>query len=917
MTILQIQALQYARLGLAVFPLHTIANGKCSCGRADCSSPGKHPRTMNGVKSATTDAAQVKQWWEKWPDSNIGIATGQQSGVFVIDIDGQAGEKSLEVATKELGELPASWEQLTGGGGRHLVFKYPTKGKMGNKVGVMPNIDIRGDGGYIVAAPSTHISGKNYEWEISSEPGDAELKSAPDIWLSFCRGERSEYTPAAPLPDVFPKGQRNDLMFRLGASMRRKGLSDTAILAALEEENKTRCSPPLPQKELETIAKQAASYEQGEISGSVAPELDSDPNILLSELKELAGGISEPSELYQDEVISILAKLERANSPALFTAIDTLKGVKGYRQTMIDKALRMYKRRQSKLRVVKKAGDEPLRKVTSLVDDFPADDLYMPTDWQIGQGHKIFKYDVDKNGEKFETVACPHLIFPTERLRNLDNGLERLKLTYFRDGQWSDVIVDKSKVASRGAIPDLADFGIQATSENARNMINFLSDFETANQDILPLKKSLSRVGWVNLTQFAPYSDDLVFDGEAAFAGVFKAIEPEGTVEAWTETMTKAKECLQIKALLAASFAAPLLHLINGQCFFVHLWGTRSGIGKSVALQAALSVWGNPSKLWRSFNSTEVGLERTAGFFCNLPMGIDELQTANLVGRGRNSGDTAKALVYKLCQGQGRGRGKKSGGLEMPLEWKTIFLSTGEQPLGEDMSTEGALARVIELYLAEGDYPDNLLPASLAATVGGNYGHIGRVYIGELIKWLDGSRTPILDLFAEMVDAINDNDYSGKHINALSLLALGEYLSDKFIFKMDDVDCKYHAIDLALKVMQTLSTKEQTNPINQAWEWTLNWIAANSDHFAEVAHVSPRYGVIKNGAARECYLITTEFNKALSTAGFSPRAIVKGFVEAGHFLPNKKEGQFRQIRRLPGAAGPTGCYVINPDHLKN
>ena len=93
------QALRFARRGWRVLPLHTASDGKCSCAAGQsCKHPGKHPRTRNGVKDATTDRTIIKAWWKRWPDANIGIATGQTSGIFVLDVDGDVGKASPEGA---------------------------------------------------------------------------------------------------------------------------------------------------------------------------------------------------------------------------------------------------------------------------------------------------------------------------------------------------------------------------------------------------------------------------------------------------------------------------------------------------------------------------------------------------------------------------------------------------------------------------------------------------------------------------------------------------------------------------------------------------------------------------------------------------------------------------------------------------
>lgn len=163
-------ALYYANtMGWAVIPLHSIVEGRCTCGNNQCASPGKHPLVSSGLHGASKDPDQIIWWWNKWPYANIGIRTGIESGLSVIDVDPRhGGDLSLETFEQY---IPDTVMQLTGGGGYHFLFKHPAGNtRVKCRTNVLPGIDIRGDGGYIVASPSTHISGGVYEFEASSEP---------------------------------------------------------------------------------------------------------------------------------------------------------------------------------------------------------------------------------------------------------------------------------------------------------------------------------------------------------------------------------------------------------------------------------------------------------------------------------------------------------------------------------------------------------------------------------------------------------------------------------------------------------------------------------------------------------------------------------------------------------------------------
>ena len=187
---------KYARLGWLVFPCwRTDANGKCQCSHAEkCANPGKHPRTHHGFMDATTDPKKIKLW--KWESANVGIRTGKESGLVVIDVDPRHGGKdTLQALLERLGTLPPGPIACTGGGGWHLVFQHPGHTvAIASKSGLADGIDVRADGGFIVAPPSVHKSGHPYLWKkpLNGEP----LPELPQKWLEFvgCYTECTECT---------------------------------------------------------------------------------------------------------------------------------------------------------------------------------------------------------------------------------------------------------------------------------------------------------------------------------------------------------------------------------------------------------------------------------------------------------------------------------------------------------------------------------------------------------------------------------------------------------------------------------------------------------------------------------------------------------------------------------------------------
>jgi hypothetical protein len=201
-------ALAYAARGWPVFPLHNPTKTGCSCGHADCTDRGKHPRINDWPHIATTDPEQIRRWWTRWRGANIGLLTGSRSGLVVIDIDPRnGGDLTLGDLEAEHGKFPDTVEAQTGGGGRHLLHQYP-EGDVRCGTDVLgPGIDIKAEGGYIVAPPSLHASGLRYEWEVSSHPDDVTIAALP-AWFSLLQHQETHEPP--PHEPRAPNGQPSE-----------------------------------------------------------------------------------------------------------------------------------------------------------------------------------------------------------------------------------------------------------------------------------------------------------------------------------------------------------------------------------------------------------------------------------------------------------------------------------------------------------------------------------------------------------------------------------------------------------------------------------------------------------------------------------------------------------------------------------
>ena len=256
-------AQHYALQGLAVFPLRP---------------NDKRPLTKNGCKDATTDVLQVNTWWTRWPNANIGIATGRKSGgLVVIDVDidddkGEDGGAYLRKYERQNGELPDTARSITGRGGMHILYR--TDKEVKNSANPNVGIDIRGEGGYIVAPPSVHPNGNCYEWEY--EPDDG-IATADDAVFRFIESVKS--SGGVKNAENINKGGRNDAVYRYAASLHAKQTEPEALRRMVQDWNQSHCKPPLSiaevNKTVDSILKKPAGLS--EAAKQAAKRKKSDP----------------------------------------------------------------------------------------------------------------------------------------------------------------------------------------------------------------------------------------------------------------------------------------------------------------------------------------------------------------------------------------------------------------------------------------------------------------------------------------------------------------------------------------------------------------------------------------------------------------------------------------------------------------
>ncbi|MFH0768304.1 MAG: phage/plasmid primase, P4 family [Chloroflexota bacterium] len=233
--------LSYIAQGFKIFPV----------------KPDKKPLTPHGLKDATQTQSGVREYWTRWPDAGIALVA---DGLMVLDFDAKnRGLESKVDMEAKYGSLPRTRTHRTGGGGEHFIYRNPNGNDVRNAVTFAgyKGVDLRANGGYIVAPPSPHESGRRYE-----VLDDSEIAPAPTwlVDLATKKGKtRSHNTPWESQP--IPEGQRNSTLTSLAGAMRRRGMSQEAIEAALLEVNRQQCSPPLSEDEVTGISRSVTRYQ--------------------------------------------------------------------------------------------------------------------------------------------------------------------------------------------------------------------------------------------------------------------------------------------------------------------------------------------------------------------------------------------------------------------------------------------------------------------------------------------------------------------------------------------------------------------------------------------------------------------------------------------------------------------------------
>ena len=532
--------------------------------------------------------------------------------------------------------------------------------------------------------------------------------------------------------------------------------------------------------------------------------------------------------------------------------------------------------------------------------DFQAQSMELNTgDWHADEGG-IWKYGNNANQIVW---ACTHPIMPIQRMRSIDTGELKYRLAFHRgygeNRPWNDVIIEASDMLSPTEIvKKLAPRGISISGgDRAKAMVDYLRDMCDANYENIPEVKSISRMGW-NDEGFSPYVGGIAFDGASAFYNIYNSIKQAGTMDAWlAEALDARKHSITAKIVLAASFAAPLIEPLGVQPFFVHLWSTASGTGKTVAQMLGASVWANPTiggAYFPTFRSTSVGFEMIAGFLHSMPLFIDELQLA------KDSQGKVRFNVYELASGTGKLRSNKSLGLNYTPKWNICFITSGETPMVSDTDGEGAMNRVIEIecYAGESVIADGHRTAN---AVKENYGHAGKAFVDALLDGadkgniLESVKAKIVPIYDGFFEKCMESDTTGKQANSAAAILTADKLATDWIFH----DGNNLTLD---EIAEFLKTKERVSLMDRGYDILCDWCAVNANKLRGYREDDKGecYGVIEDNVA---YIFKNIFDKVCADNKIDSRAILSHLKTKGLIQTSTKG--YTKSKRMSGDWGVT------------
>ena len=472
----------------------------------------------------------------------------------------------------------------------------------------------------------------------------------------------------------------------------------------------------------------------------------------------------------------------------------------------------------------------------------------------------------DKSNHKFSYIP----VIPVERYVNAVSGKEKVKIIFYKEKEWKELIVDKSQLSISQKLLMLSDDGLDVTSENVRYYINYFNEIMNIN-DINTLE-TISHIGWRG-NLFIPYDAHGIFDGADDFKNIYRAISSKGNYDKWKEVIQELRKNKYVKLIMATALSGVLIEKLNIPTFIVNVWSSMSGSGKTLTCMCAMSVWGNPEVggLTLSSNCTQNYYTTIASFMRNYTCYFDELQIVK-----NSKVIDFESLIMDLCNGTEKGRLNKNSQAREVKTWRNNFLFTNNDRMVNENAGEQIYNRVIDLEIR-----DKIVDANgqdIARVIKENYGFAGKEYIKYIQNiGFDAIFSRFKKLFAEIVQNTKATD---KQANSLACLLLANQLANECIFKDEEL------LTIA-DIEEYINDKDEVRTAIKARNYIVNVINANYKKFEGTG-----YGEVWGEKSEFGCTINAEIlYRELKKGGFEFNTIKRDWVEL-NFLMTNSQGRY-------------------------
>lgn len=524
------------------------------------------------------------------------------------------------------------------------------------------------------------------------------------------------------------------------------------------------------------------------------------------------------------------------------------------------------------------------------IDDY---DFVSPMEYMVNE-EGVSKITYTLKEEKIEKISSlPVLI--TKQAINTDEDIVNLEIVFKRDFIWKKLHVERSVICDAKKILELCNSGFPVHSDNAKKMVKYLHEFEIANLPVMRSSYLTHKNGWKNIKDKVGFGlgdnilgldetdDNISFEAEQGFERFAKSLNKKGSFLEWKEQIKPLMKNPKVAFSIYASLAAPLLSILDCPSFLIHFWGD-SSMGKTTVMEIASSVWGNPAKetggLITSWNNTIVFVERLASFFNDLPMYLDDSQTAD--------DKMVSKIMYMIGNSTGRGRGRKAGGVDSNKSWHTVCFSTGEKQLTESTQYDGAKARTIEFNGSPFGRNEGKIVNEIKACVRENYGFAGQYFINELLYYIQddfilNNYKKSYKEFREALSSKTSNEIGNRLAGYFAIIQLAGNLAEGILELGGDIE---KVINICFDEI-LLERSSEGNTSTRALQDVISFSLSNIRSFLgdQYGDTKECFGIFKKNEYIAIY--PHKLKEILTKFGFSYNSILRSWADKDWIRKNQ------------------------------